>query len=84
MGARWPELHDGIKLQVSPLRVCVRKHFGRDDNVRVEMKANVGWERMSPAQRRQQLLGVFYYQTPDARERRAMKLADEAERHGGA
>jgi len=78
------QVYDRVKLQVSPLRVCLRKRFGRDDNVRVETKANIGWERMTATQRRQQLLGVFYYQTPDARERRAMKLADEAERHGGA
>jgi hypothetical protein len=43
-------------------------------------KARIGWERMTPLQRRQQLLGVFYYQSVEARERRVEKLCDEAEK----
>jgi len=31
-------------------------------------------------QRRQHLLGVFYYQSPEAREKRVGKLCDEAEK----
>jgi hypothetical protein len=42
-------------------------------------KAKVGWERMTQVQRRQHLLGVFYYQTPEARERRVEKLVEAAE-----
>lgn len=37
-----------------------------------------GWKAMTPAQRRGQLLGVFYYQSPEAREKRVEKLVEEA------
>jgi hypothetical protein len=43
-------------------------------------KARMGWEKMTPLQRRQHLLGVFYYQSVEARERRVEKLCDEAEK----
>ncbi len=43
-------------------------------------KAKAGWAKMTQTQRRQHLLGVFYYQTPEARERRVEKLCDEAEK----
>lgn len=46
-------------------------------------RAKQGWERMTTVQRRQELLGVFYYQTPDARQRRIEKLIDVAERRCG-
>ena len=45
-------------------------------------KAKVGWERMTPVQRRSELMGVFYYQTPEARERRVQRLVEAAERRG--
>jgi hypothetical protein len=35
-------------------------------------------------QRRGHLLGIFYYQSPEARERRAQKAVDEALRVAGA
>jgi uncharacterized protein YdeI (YjbR/CyaY-like superfamily) len=41
-------------------------------------RAQVGWEAMTPVQRRAHLLGIFYYQSPEARERRAQKAVDEA------
>ena len=47
--------------------------------LRANLKAKSGWERMTVGQRRQHLLGVFYYQTPDARERRLQKLLEAAE-----
>jgi uncharacterized protein YdeI (YjbR/CyaY-like superfamily) len=40
--------------------------------------ARKGWEAMTPTQRRGHLLGIFYYQTAEARERRAAKAVDEA------
>lgn len=40
-----------------------------------------GWKRMTPAQRRGHLMGVFYYQGPEARERRAIKAAEDAAKH---
>jgi hypothetical protein len=43
-------------------------------------KAKAGWAKMTEVQRRQHLLGVFYYQSVDARERRVEKLCDEAEK----
>jgi hypothetical protein len=42
-------------------------------------KAKAGWEKMTQVQRRQHLLGVFYYQSPEGREKRVAKLCDEAE-----
>lgn len=43
-------------------------------------KAKAGWEKLTAVQRRQHLLGVFYYQSPEAREKRVGKLCDEAEK----
>jgi hypothetical protein len=37
-------------------------------------KARAAWDRLKPLQRRQQLMAVFYYQTPEARERRIEKI----------
>ncbi|MGO9316248.1 MAG: YdeI/OmpD-associated family protein [Terracidiphilus sp.] len=37
-----------------------------------------GWEAMTPVQRRNHLLSIFYYQTAEARERRAAKAVEEA------
>jgi len=41
-------------------------------------KAAEGWKAMTPLQRRSHLLGIFYYQTPEAREKRAAKAIEEA------
>jgi uncharacterized protein YdeI (YjbR/CyaY-like superfamily) len=41
-------------------------------------QAAAGWQAMTAAQRRSHLLGIFYYQSPEARERRAAKAVDEA------
>jgi len=40
--------------------------------------ARTGWERMTENQRRRNLLAIFYYQSPEARERRATKVVEEA------
>jgi len=37
-------------------------------------KARAAWGKLTPLQRRQQLMAVFYYQTPEARERRVEKI----------
>lgn len=42
-------------------------------------KAKLGWEKLTPTQRRNELMAVFYYQTPEAREKRVGKLCDLAE-----
>ena len=42
-------------------------------------RARAGWEKMSAAQRRRNLLAIFYYQSPDARARRLEKIVVEAE-----
>jgi hypothetical protein len=43
-------------------------------------KAKAGWAKLTAAQRKHELLAVFYYQTPDAREKRVGKLCDLAEK----
>jgi len=42
-------------------------------------KAKTGWAKMTPAQRRGELMAVFYYKSPEAREKRVGKLCDLAE-----
>ena len=37
-----------------------------------------GWKLLTPAQRRGHLLGIFYYQTPEARDRRAQAAIADA------
>jgi hypothetical protein len=46
-------------------------------------KARAGWARMTPMQRRHELMAVFYYQSPEAREKRLQKLCDGAEKRAG-
>jgi uncharacterized protein YdeI (YjbR/CyaY-like superfamily) len=41
-------------------------------------KAFAGWKKMTPLQRRGQLLGVFYYRNPDSRARRLAKAMEFA------
>jgi len=41
-------------------------------------RALEGWQRMSVNQRRGHLLGIFYYRTPEARDRRLAKAIQEA------
>jgi uncharacterized protein YdeI (YjbR/CyaY-like superfamily) len=50
---------------------------------RREPRAQAGWQAMTPLQRRGHLLGIFYYQTPEARERRTQKAVAEALRIAG-
>jgi uncharacterized protein YdeI (YjbR/CyaY-like superfamily) len=40
--------------------------------------AQAGWDAMTPVQRRALLLAIFYYQSPEARERRTQKVVEEA------
>jgi uncharacterized protein YdeI (YjbR/CyaY-like superfamily) len=47
---------------------------------RARPKAKIGWAKMTPAQRRNGLFAVFYYQTPEAREKRVQKLCGDAEK----
>jgi uncharacterized protein YdeI (YjbR/CyaY-like superfamily) len=46
-------------------------------------KARAGWPKMTEMQRRNELMAVFYYQTPEAREKRIAKLCDAAEKRAG-
>jgi uncharacterized protein YdeI (YjbR/CyaY-like superfamily) len=41
-------------------------------------RALEGWQQMSPTQRRGHLLGIFYYRTPEARDRRLAKAIEDA------
>jgi uncharacterized protein YdeI (YjbR/CyaY-like superfamily) len=43
-------------------------------------KALAGWQKLTPTQRRNHLLGIFYYETVEARERRAAKAVEDAVR----
>lgn len=42
--------------------------------------AQAGWQAMTPTQRRRHLLGIFYYRSPEARDRRTQQAVDEAVR----
>jgi uncharacterized protein YdeI (YjbR/CyaY-like superfamily) len=39
--------------------------------------ARKGWEAMTKAQRRANLMAVFYYQSPEAREKRVRKVVED-------
>jgi uncharacterized protein YdeI (YjbR/CyaY-like superfamily) len=41
-------------------------------------RAREAWFALTPAQRRNHLLGIFYYETAEGRERRAVKAIEEA------
>ncbi len=43
-------------------------------------RARAGWQRMTPTQRRTELMAVFYYQTPEARAKRLQMTIDAAEK----
>jgi len=43
-----------------------------------EPRALAGWQRMSPTHRRGNLLAIFYYRTPEARDRRIAKIIEDA------
>jgi hypothetical protein len=47
---------------------------------RAHPRARAGWSRMTATQRRGELLAVFYYQTPEARQKRVQKLVEAAEK----
>jgi uncharacterized protein YdeI (YjbR/CyaY-like superfamily) len=47
---------------------------------RAHPRARAGWARMTLTQRRSELLAVFYYQTPESRQKRVDKLCDAAEK----
>lgn len=45
--------------------------------------AREAWKALTPRQRQGHLMGIFYYETPEARERRAAKAIEEAmKKHG--
>lgn len=46
-------------------------------------KAREAWRAMTPIQRRGHLLGIFYYQSPEARQKRTQKAIEEALRRAG-
>lgn len=45
--------------------------------------ARKGWDKMTLTQRRRHLLGVFYYRSPEARQRRVDKVVEDAVRMAG-
>ena len=58
---------EGEKVLPPILDVAFRRHPA----------ARKGWEAMTEVQRRGHLLGVFYYQSPEAREKRAGKVVED-------
>jgi uncharacterized protein YdeI (YjbR/CyaY-like superfamily) len=44
-------------------------------------RAYQGWQSMTPLQRRSHLLGIFYYRSPEARDRRIAKMLEDALTH---
>ena len=46
-------------------------------------RARAGWKNMTGAQRRHELFAVFYYRTPESREKRVQGLCDVAEKRAG-
>jgi uncharacterized protein YdeI (YjbR/CyaY-like superfamily) len=49
-----------------------------------DARAYQGWQRMSPSHRRHTLLSIFYYRSPEARERRIVKMLQEAAARAGS
>ena len=45
---------------------------------RRQPQARAGWAALTPAQRRGHLLGIFYYASPEAQERRVARALDDA------
>ena len=41
-------------------------------------RARDGWQAMTPIQRRGHLMGIFYYQSPESRQKRAQKAIEDA------
>ncbi len=41
-------------------------------------RAYQGWQSMTPLQRRHHLLGIFYYRSPESRDRRIAKMLEDA------
>jgi uncharacterized protein YdeI (YjbR/CyaY-like superfamily) len=46
-------------------------------------RAREGWRAMTPVQRRGHLMGIYYYQSPESRQKRAQKAIEEALRVAG-
>src|SRR5256884_429107 len=44
-------------------------------------RAYQGWQTMTPLQRRSHLLGIFYYRSPESRDRRITKMLEDASAH---
>jgi uncharacterized protein YdeI (YjbR/CyaY-like superfamily) len=49
----------------------------------LQPRAQMGWNKLTQTQRRIHLLGIFYYETVEARERRAAKAVEDALRAAG-
>src|SRR5215469_9291720 len=47
-------------------------------------RAFEGWQRMTPTQRRNNLLSIFHYHSPGSRERRITKMLEEAAQRAGS
>ena len=73
MAERLMQAMEGEEVPPPVLRVAFQR----------QPRALDGWNALTPAQRRNHLLGIFYYETVEARERRAAKAVEEALRAAG-
>lgn len=62
------------ELELPPI---LKAAFARDP------RAFEGWQRMTPTQRRGNLLTIFHYRSPESRERRITKMLEEAAARAG-
>jgi uncharacterized protein YdeI (YjbR/CyaY-like superfamily) len=73
MAERLMHAMEGEKEPPPVLRVAFQRH----------PLAEAGWKALTPTQRRNHLLGIFYYETAEGRERRAGKAIEEALKRQG-
>lgn len=73
MADRLMHAMEGEKEPPPVLRVAFQRH----------PLAEAGWKALTPTQRRNHLLGIFYYETAEGRERRAGKAIEEALKRQG-
>ncbi len=73
MAERLMQAMEGEEVPPPVLRVAFQR----------QPRALEGWNALTPTQRRNHLLGIFYYETVEGRERRAAKAIEEALRAAG-
>ena len=82
-GVKSPEAQSGRAMQMAErLLATMEAEQELPPMIRTALErrpgAMAGWKRLTPAQRRAELMAVFYYQTPEARQKRVAKLCELA------